>query len=419
MAAWTDEDIARATAMRDAGKTYHQIGSDLRRSANSVRHLMCRLGKQNMPSGPSEGIEINGSDSSQVITCRSTTIRTLEAALIEAKVDREIWEDERHVINKWDIVAKGKDGMIATELWQVKVWLKRKHPYAFATAMDAVLAKISEKAPKYPPLPKRKVTDPIMVEISLCDVHFGKLAWAAETGSNYDLKIARAVWKNAIEDILALVDTQQIERFLFVVGNDFFHFDNMASTTTAGTPQDADGRYPKVIQTGFEGLTWAIDLLGGMAPVDITLVPGNHDYLASYHIVRELKAWYRHAKHITVDDGPSSRKYVRYGCSLLGFTHGNDEKHDRLPSIMATEAKELWAATTHHEWHLGHRHISKATSHQSVDTHEGCVVRILPSLTGVDSWHFKKGYIGRRAAEAYLWHKARGYLGHFSVNVRE
>lgn len=115
-----------------------------------------------------------------------------------------------------------------------------------------------------------------------------------------------------------------------------------------------------------------------------------------------------------------SRKYVQWGVNLIGMTHGNMEKRRDLPTIMAGEVPDLWAATKFREWHTGHNHTAKATLHQTTDEFGGVRVRILPSIAGTNRWSFQMGYANaRQAAEGYLWDKSDGYVGHFSVNARE
>lgn len=117
--------------------------------------------------------------------------------------------------------------------------------------------------------------------------------------------------------------------------------------------------------------------------------------------------------------GVKSRKYVRYGTNLLGFTHGDEEKSTDLPLLMAGEMGEAWGYVTHREWHIGHFHKSKEMKFVSGDSHGPVIVRVLPSLSGTDAWHYRKGYVcGNRAAEAYLWSYKNGYTGHFSTNIQ-
>ena len=54
------------------------------------------------------------------------------------------------------------------------------------------------------------------------------------------------------------------------------------------------------------------------------------------------------------------------------------------------------------------------------DTFGAVQIRVLPSLSGTDAWHHKKGYVNTdRTAEAYFFHPNQGYLGHACVKLRE
>ena len=135
-----------------------------------------------------------------------------------------------------------------------------------------------------------------------------------------------------------------------------------------------------------------------------------------------IKAYFRNNKNVEVDAESIARKYERYGNVLLGMTHMATRglKPERLGIIMAKEAKKDFAETIHHEWHVGHHH--RAGQYDSIPMAEelGVRVRTLPALTATDKWHFEEGYVANyRAAEAYLWHKEKCYIGHFNAYVRE
>ena len=359
-----------------------------------------------------------------VATSHSRTIRDLDSLLNAAQVDRDLWEVERWVANKWDNVAKVKTAggrqLVATELWQVKAWLRRRVPKGLAEAAEGLMERMRRHAPKYPRVDRpRKIADPHCLVLGLYDHHFGKLAWAAETGDNYDLKIAERLYRQAGEELVRKAAGFPVERFVLPVGQDFFHIDGPSNTTTAGTPQDVDGRWAKIFTTGQQAVVGLIDYLLPRAPVDVLWVPGNHDWLTSYHLVKCLEAWYRNCPSVTVDAAPMPRKCVEYGVNLLGFTHGNEERHQSLPGIMAGCWPEAWARTTCREWLLGHWHKQKQTHYAAADTLDGVTVRVLPSLAGTDSWHFRRGFVGnRRAAQALVYSRHDGYAGTFSANVR-
>ena len=359
----------------------------------------------------------------QVIESLDYECRTVDDVIARAKVDLAAWEVERSVVNCWQVGMKlkrnGETFPVKRSLWQIKVWLRRKVPKNIYAAFEAIYERMRGHEPNYklPKLPK--ITDPHMLEASLVDEHFAMLAWGAETGDDYDMKIAERIYLNAVQDILVRTQGYPIEQVLFPVGNDYFHIDNAQNRTVNGTQLDADSRYGKMIELGTMAIIRAIDMLMQRAKVKVIWIPGNHDRTTSYHLVRELKAWYRNCDRIEVDAGPKVRKYEHYGATLLGFTHGDMEPHRDLPTIMASEVPKLWAETTDHVWHIGHFHKKKEMRHTAADSFGSCRVAVLPSLVSRDAWHFSSGYVGgKRAAEAYLWSKATGYTGHFSVNAR-
>src|SRR5690606_23785929 len=61
-----------------------------------------------------------------------------------------------------------------------------------------------------------------LLEISLFDLHFGKLGWAGEVGENFDTKIAYARFIDAINNLLQRAQGFQVSKILFPIGNDFF-----------------------------------------------------------------------------------------------------------------------------------------------------------------------------------------------------
>jgi len=57
----------------------------------------------------------------------SASLRTLDDLVAKCNIDLDVWQIERHVINKWAQGSKGRDGEIRViPLWQVKAWLVRK-----------------------------------------------------------------------------------------------------------------------------------------------------------------------------------------------------------------------------------------------------------------------------------------------------
>lgn len=348
-------------------------------------------------------------------------IKSLEALVSEAGVDQRIWRVDRHVVNKWDVTTKG--GMVYQN-WQIKAWLVKNEAIEQAIKFEDFFTQMLSKHKPiiYTPVKYRKERENNLLEVNLFDLHLGKLCWAEETNNNYDIKIASKRFRYALKKLLNRAEGYQFERILFPVGNDFFNSDTMVNTTTMGTYQHEDGRWQKTFRLGVQLLVEGIDFMRNYAPVDVVVIPGNHDWTRSFYLGETLSAWYRNDESVKVDNRANPRKYYEYGNVLIGLTHGNNEKIEALRSLMAHEAREAWARTVYKEFHLGHQHRKISVKHvvKSDITHEelGMVVRYMSSLAGTDSWHHTMGYLGpTRAAEGIIWNKESGLLGNINVNI--
>lgn len=393
---------------------YGQPRSVVREAKRIVRGNPATRTPEPIPTG--ERLEVEENDKSASVFSLSSRIRTIEQLIEYSEIDLEKWEPDRVKTNKWEAPSKNEDGSVTvTMLHQIYVTFKRRENKPNPTDILKLFeARAKLHAPRYEPPKTRAPRDGHLLEISPFDLHLGKLCWGLEVGSDYDLRIAQKLFRGAVEDLAAKASVLPIKEILLPLGNDFFNVDNSNDTTTAGTPQDCDGRWQKAFSEGQAMLVETIDMLQQIAPVHCLMVPGNHDYERTFYLGAVLSAWYRNAKHVQIDNAPTRRKYKQFGKVMLMFTHGNNEKHDRLPGIMSTEKAPMWGETKFREAHVGHLHHKRETQFRAVEEFEGARVRILPSLCAPDDYHASKGYISLRAAEALLWSEKYGYVAQFS-----
>lgn len=387
------------------------------------RHEGGRLDSLLSGTGPSN-IEDHqhGKDFSQRTIKVVSDIRTVEDVLMHAEVDTAIWRVKDFQCKKWEMGYKDGDAVAQKKgLWAISVKLERIAPKKTTDTLEALHARLMEHTPvSYETgMSDLGLGDPHLVEFALYDAHFGKLAWRPEGYDDYDLAIASDMFANACDDLLRYVAHLNIDRVLFPIGHDFLHVDNSRLTTEKGTDQgpQTEGRYAKIVETGFMALVKAIDKMRLVAPVDAVFVKGNHDPTSTYHLMRELRAHYRNVDNVNIDVGPRDRKYYAWEQVLLGLSHGDKEPISRLMNLMPMEEPELWAASKYREWHVGHTHKRAQLVTKGVETYEGLTVRTMPSLSATDAWHYGKGYKGTRAADAYLY-AADGFRGMFAANAR-
>jgi len=343
-------------------------------------------------------------------------VKTLDSLLAEAKVDLTVWQVEKNVINKWDVTnAEGQ----TYQNWQVKAWLTKIRTEEETKAWDYFISTINQYSPKYTVVKRSNKVKKYAFELSLPDLHIGKLSWGPESGEDYDTKIAIERYNDAISELINNVEhlKDEIEEIVLPIGNDLFNVDNFRNETTNGTPQHVDSRWQKMFLKAQEMLIYNIDRLRNIAQVKVLMISGNHDTQTVFYLGESLKSWYRNAKDISIDNSPTQRKYYIFGANLIGFTHGNEEKHQDLGLIMATEKPDLWSQTKFRQIHLGHFHKKKETKWIDSDEHQGFKVKVLPSLSGTDSWHASKGYRASKGAVGMIYHKERGMIAEYTFNV--
>lgn len=302
-------------------------------------------------------------------------------------------------------------------VYTVKLWLERKTPEIRANLAIEDFQRLAYKfSPRQVSLKLPKHKEGMLYEIEMPDLHIGKLTWGEETGEDSDIKIQTKSARSVLEQILNHTQNYPIEKIWFPVGHDYFNVDNQFNTTAHGTPQQEDTRWRKTFKIGWTFAAEMINLCAQVAPVEVIIIPGNHDETRSYYLGEVLSALYRNARHICVDNSAKARKYKSYGVNLVGMTHGYHEPLKKLKDLMTYEAPDLWAQSKYREFHTGDKHHKEDYVQKTDETDSGVVIRILRSLTPADAFHYNKGYVGAlRASEAFLWHKTDKLVAQFTA----
>lgn len=429
MSRWTNRVEELRFAVAAHGQDFAAVAEALGTTANALEIALRRnptlRAVWDNPDAPAPET-VNAIRTGDVVESEpSERIISLEQLLAAAKVNLDEWEVKDFRVNKWENAAKDEahpGKMIVTPLFQVRANLGRPGIERLTSQLrEAVVADVKADAARRHAvrstlLPAARIAGRHMLEVCLMDLHVGKLAWWQETGEDYDSHIAERSARTAVSELLLQASVYELEKILLPLGNDFFHYDNIGGSTTAGTPQDRDTRLHKMFRKGRGLASWMIHECAKVAPVEVVVVPGNHDEVLSWMLGEVLDAEFSKDERVTVDNSPKLRKYKDYGVNLVGYTHGKDEPHAKLPLIMAQEAPEMWARTKVREWHTGHFHHSKVRESMPVDSRNGVRVRILQSLSGTDAYHYRKGYIGEpHNAEAFVWSHDTGLRANLFV----
>jgi hypothetical protein len=296
------------------------------------------------------------------------------------------------------------DGDGNVKLQWVKRDLKKENLQEAIRAFVEDLAK--DIAGKSPDAPAPEITmDELLAVYPFGDPHFGLKTWGEETGDgDWDLEIAAGTHEAAVRH-LAQITPPAAHALLLNLG-DAIHMNGSSNTTFAGTRVDADTRYGKVLQeTAMSFVRCILTLLEKHQHVTVWCMTGNHDTDSSLALQIALKFYFSNNPRVTVDDGTSLYKYMRFGKVLIGSHHGHGAKAADLPLIMAADRAKDWGETEHRVWHCGHIHHK-----QVLKDYTGCTVETHRTLARQDAWHAGQGYRSKKDMSVIVYHREFGEL---------
>jgi hypothetical protein len=275
----------------------------------------------------------------------------------------------------------------------------------FSDLTQTLIEDLQQYAPKFPKLKRIKNKDSYLLVIDPADIHIGKLCSAFESGEAYNNQIAVQRVLEGVKGILQKVSSFNIDKILFIGGNDILHIDSPLRTTTSGTPQDTDGMWHTNFLIAKQLYTDVLELLLGVADVHFTFNPSNHDYTNGFFLAQVIETYFKECKNITFDTSIAHRKGFKYFNNLIGTTHGDGAKQMDLPLLMAVEFPIEWSQTKHRYIYTHHVH------HKMSKDYAGITIESLRSPSGTDSWHHRNGYQhAPKAVEAFLHCKINGQI---------
>jgi hypothetical protein len=270
---------------------------------------------------------------------------------------------------------------------------------------DRSMKEQKDYAFKYPEFKHEKSNDPHCLLFDAADIHIGKICSSFETGEDYNSQIAVKRVKEGLDGILNKAKGFNFDQVIFVAGNDILHIDNPKRTTTSGTAQDTDGMWYDNFMMAKRLLIEVIEKLLTIADVKVVFNPSNHDFTHGFMLLDSVSSWFHNCEQVTFDNDMRHRKYTVYGQNLIGTTHMDGAKIDKLHGLMAEEASEHWH-NCKHRYIYGH-HIHHKTSK---DFFSVCI-ETLRSPSGTDGWHHRNGFQhAPKAIEAFIHHPTQGQV---------
>lgn len=237
--------------------------------------------------------------------------------------------------------------------------------------------------------------------IDIADLHLNLQASVFTTMNEYNCDIAEQLFFYVIEDVLTRTQHYDFEEIVFCVGGDMLNGDNLLGSTTKGTPQNSDIHYYDAYERLCAMTIKAIDLMKQRCKVNVIYVMGNHDEVTGFKLAKYIDAWFRNDNMVEVDYQPVARKYKLYGSTLLCFAH--DAKVQKLPAIIADEARQYWSQAETVEVFLQHMHTEQVLMEDN-----NIRIQRLPSISAKSKWTVDNGYNSKRQCKTFVFDKQDG-----------
>lgn len=314
------------------------------------------------------------------------------------------WEVVALKSNLWQGMAKGGNQV---PMYQSKLSVRPRNGGTLKIEdVKDYFDNLAKSGYQFPQIPAPSMApigddDGVVLEIPIADIHIGLLAWRAETGKDFDMKIVTELFKRANMDLLNQVKNCNIKvkEIKIVTLGDVLHVDNDNQTTTRGTFQQVDGRLPKIFDCAIDLMTWCVALWESVAPVEYIYIRGNHDQVLGYAVARTLSVAFAGHSTVKCDIEPNPHKYRKLlwdntkkakkpeKCAMLVFSHGDMNKGN-LEALPYTLANDDMNGVTMRHVHVGHLH-----NQNSYTTRDGGTEVVhIDSFCYGSYWEHQQGY---------------------------
>jgi len=353
---------------------------------------------------------LNETENKLELSLKSYKIQDVEIAAKIAGIDLSQWKcigktvrASQNASNPWFIVEGRFRPKEESEI----------SPEEFIEAFQDML--LTHTPPEKTITPPRHPSEDNIGIFSFYDQHIGKKVYGDSTGTGLDwtTDLAKQSILDATDHFIEQIK-DKVNRAWFVLGNDLLNFDNIQGTTTAGTQQVNDIDYEHLIVEVTDLLITVIEKLLHYFPVDVIVVPGNHDTNTSFLTAEMVRHHFLYNDDVAVDNSFPLIKYRSFGETAFGFVHGSGmiKKKYNLPMLMFQQKPE-YAQKKFKSFHTGHLHQNKITIMTEVEEQQGVELRILPCLSPTGSWASSRGYIGIQRSKCLVYNKDHGLVAEY------
>lgn len=292
-------------------------------------------------------------------------------------------------------------------------WIKTKldEEKQLQATIDAIREAFKD-SPKVEPIPPPKICNSRLLTVyPFGDPHIGLRSYGLETGADYDIKIADRIMSSAAAHLIDIAPAS--ETALVVSLGDLYHVDNLKNQTSrSGNTLDVDTRYSVMIRAGVTVMRGIIEnALRKHKFVKVICVIGNHDDVGAMWLQLALSLFYENNPRVAIETKPGKFHYHRHGKVLIGTTHGDTGKPEKLAGVMAADVPELWGLTKFRTWLTGHVHNRK------VIEFPGVMWETFRTLAANDAYAAGAGYRSGRDMHAIIFDAEHGEVARHRFDV--
>lgn len=257
---------------------------------------------------------------------------------------------------------------------------------------------------------RAKRDDKLLNLYTVSDFHLGMLAWADESGDDWDMKIAEDLFSRWFD--AAFQKAPDAGTGVINLLGDFAHFDSLdAVTPESRHVLDADTRYQKLVRYMIRMVRRVVDMaLVKHHTVKLLIVQGNHDPVVSVWLAEMFTVLYSNDSRVIVDTSPDVYKMVQHGKTTLFFHHGHKARFDAIEPVMIAKFRKAFGESVYSYAHVGHLH------HQKIVESRNMIVEQHRTLAAKDAYASRGGWMSGRSANVITYSAEYGEVARLTIS---
>lgn len=257
---------------------------------------------------------------------------------------------------------------------------------------------------------RAKRDDKLLNLYTVSDFHLGMLAWADESGDDWDMKIAEDLFSRWFD--AAFQKAPDAGTGVINLLGDLAHFDSLDAVTPAsGHVLDADTRYQKLVRYMIRMVRRVVDMaLVKHKNVRFLIVQGNHDESGMIWLAEMFSTLYDNEPRVFVDTSPDVYKMVQHGKTTLFFHHGHKARFDAIEPVMIAKFRKAFGESVYSYAHVGHLH------HQKIVESRNMIVEQHRTLAAKDAYASRGGWMSGRSANVITYSAEYGEVARLTIS---